>query len=229
MLIMEAMPVANNIMLKAALAYIKYPLPKVPQKIMNILNPKQVAAFLTTTDKTTHIGARNHLIIMLLYDGGFRVSELLNIRLEDLRVHEGCIRVLGKGQKQRLVPISGLTKKEIIHFLNRFRPPKRDDTDYLFSRANGDPLSVNAVQQLLKRLGKTAGIAGVRCSPHTFRHSFATQFLANGGNVFALKDIMGHSSLQTTLKYTHLQVEDLKNQHNKFSPVAALVKSAQKK
>jgi integrase/recombinase XerC/integrase/recombinase XerD len=201
----------------------KYPLPKVPQKIPSVLSPQHVEQLLATLDKNTPMGARNYLIILLLYDGGVRISELVNIRLEDMDIRADSILVTGKGRKQRLVPISNLTRREIIRYLNRFRQQMcAIDSPYLFAMPDGRSLSVNAVQQFLRRLGEQAGLDGLRCSPHTFRHAFATQFLANGGDVFALKDIMGHASLQTTLRYTHLQPQDLEYQHARFSPVRNL-------
>ena len=201
----------------------KYPLPKAPQKILNVLSPQHVEELLAALDRKTAIGARNYLIILLLYDGGFRISELANITMEDLDSRDEFIRVTGKGQKQRLVPISHLTRREIIRYVNRFRQQIcADKSPYLFAAPDGRPISVNGVQQLLRRLGKQAGLNGIRCSPHTFRHTFATQFLTNGGDVFALKNIMGHASLHTTLKYTHLQPQDLQNQHARFSPVTNL-------
>jgi len=152
-----------------------------------------------------------------------RISELVNITMEDLDSRDEFIRVTGKGQKQRLVPISHLTRREIIRYVNRFRQQIcADKSPYLFAAPDGRPISLNGVQQLLRRLGKQAGLNGIRCSPHTFRHTFATQFLTNGGDVFALKNIMGHASLHTTLKYTHLQPQDLQNQHAMFSPVTNL-------
>jgi len=201
----------------------KYKLPKIPVKVMNILTPKQVEAMLSAIDRDTAIGARNCLIILMLYDCGFRISELVHIKTEDLDIRDDFIRVTGKGQKQRLVPISHITRRGVVRYLNHFRRQLcTTDSLYLFALSDGKPISANGVQQFMRRLAKNAGIINVRCSPHTFRHTFATQFLANGGNVFALKDIMGHSSLQTTLKYTHLQPHDLRNEHARFSPVKNL-------
>ena len=96
------------------------------------------------------------------------------------------------------------------------------ESPYLFPGADGDHISVGSVQQFIRRLAQKAGLHGIKCSPHIFRHTFATQAIAVEANVFTLKDIMGHTSLQTALQYTHLKAGDLKNQHNKFSPVASL-------
>jgi site-specific recombinase XerD len=201
----------------------KFPLPKVPQKMLHIMAPGQVEKLLATVDRHTVLGARNYLIILLLYDCGLRVSELIRIKLEELDIGSGLIRVMGKGQKERLVPVSGVTRKEIIRYLAHARPHVCEaESPYLFAMPDGEPISANGVEQFLRRLAGKAGLAGIRCYPHAFRHTFATQFLANGGNVFALKNIMGHSSLETTLKYTHLQPRDLQNQHAHFSPVRNL-------
>jgi integrase/recombinase XerD len=134
------------------------------------------------------------------------------------------VRVTGKGQKIRFVPLSNPCRREIGRYVSIFRRQIAPvDSPYLFPQADGRPISVNGVQQFLRRLAAKAGLEGIRCSPHIFRHTFATQSIANGANVFVLKEIMGHSSLQTTMKYVHLQPEDIRIQHDKFSPLVNMV------
>jgi len=160
---------------------------------------------------------------LILLDTGIRVSELVHLRIDDMDLQYNRLQVLGKGQKVRSVFISKLTKNHLTHYLNYCRAQICSvPSPYLFSTPDGEHISVNSIQQFLRRLGNRAGLDGIKCSPHIFRHSFATHAVANGANLFALRDIMGHASLQTTMKYTHLQPHDLQIQHAKFSPVANL-------
>ena len=201
----------------------RFPLPKVPQKPVHILSSEQIMTLLSQTDRHTATGAKYYTILLILLDSGLRISELVNICIKDLDLQHNCVQVLGKGQKQRTVPFSNLTRREINHFIISFRPRLcQVESPYLFPRSDGTPISINSVQQLLRRLAMKVGLDGMRCSPHVFRHTFATQSIANGANVFTLKEIMGHSTLTTTMKYTHLQPHDLQVQHAKFSPVANL-------
>jgi integrase/recombinase XerD len=201
----------------------KFPLPKVPVRPVNILSDDQIKVLLNTIDRFTHRGAKYYLIILLMLDTGIRISELVHIKIEDIDLQNSYIRVFGKGQKWRTVPVSTLTKRETDRYLRYVRPQVcYIDSPYLFTKSDGSPISINGVQQFLRRLANRAGLNGVKASPHIWRHSFATHAIANGANVFVLKEIMGHSSLITTMKYTHLQPQDLQIQHAGFSPVAKL-------
>ena len=201
----------------------KFPLPKVPQNLVKVLTQDQIKTLLAQIDRTTPMGAKYFSILLLLLDTGVRISELISIQMNKLNLQDGYVEVLGKGQKQRVVPFSKGIRKQILHYLSHCRGQIcPSDSPYLFPTPDGGPISPNSIQQYLRRLAKLAGLSGVRCSPHIFRHTFATQALANGANVFVLRDIMGHSSLTTTLKYTHLQPVDLQKQHAKFSPVEHL-------
>jgi len=161
--------------------------------------------------------------MLALYDGGFRVSEILGTFIENIDFKVGSIRVVGKGKKERDVPLSHLTIREIRRYVRDVRSRICPvDSPYLFPRPDGTPVSINGVQQFMRRLAMKAGVDGLRLHPHLLRHTFGTQFIINGGNPFFLKEIMGHASLTTTLKYTHLQSEDLRREHSKFSPVMNL-------
>ena len=188
-----------------------------------VLTGEQIGKLLANIDRMTPKGAMYYSILLLLLDTGLRISELVNITMEDLDLSHNCIKVLGKGNKWRIVPTSKLTRKETLRYVNLFRPKLCPaESAYLFPTADGAHISVNSVQQFLRRLAGRSGLSHVRVSPHVFRHTFATQAIANGANVFALKEIMGHATLQTTMKYTHLQPHDLQLQHATFSPVAKL-------
>jgi len=205
---------------------VKFPVPKVPQCLIKTLTIEQIEKLVGAIDKSTASGIKYYCVIMILLDTGIRISELVSTKMADLDLSHGLITVLGKGQKQRVVVFSKWTRKVILNYINTSRPQLCSvESVYLFPAIDGSHISSNSVQQYLKRLAQRAGLEGIRCSPHVFRHTFATQSIANEANVFALKDIMGHSSLQTTMKYVHLQVSDLKAQHSKFSPVAGLFQS----
>jgi integrase/recombinase XerD len=202
-----------------------FPLPKVPQYIIKTFTVNHLKKLLATIDRSTASGARYYCILMLFLDTGMRVSEVIKIKLNDVDFKLGLITVLGKGQKERVVPFTKWTRKELVRYIHRFRSELDcGDSPYLFPAGSGEHVSISSVQQYLRRLAKKAGLKGVKCSPHLFRHTFATRAIANGANVFVIREIMGHASLQTTLKYTHLQIKDLKDQHEKFSPVEGLMK-----
>ena len=199
------------------------PLPKVPKNMIVILGKEQIIKLLKAIDKYTPLGARNYLILLLLIDTGLRISELTCIKMTDINLTQGCIKVVGKGQKERIVPFSSLTRKELTKYTNHYRLSLCGiDSSYLFSTKGGDNISVNSVQQMIKRLAMKAGLQNVKCHPHIFRHTFATMFSIKGGSPEILQLIMGHESFQTTQKYLHPQPQDLRKQHMQYSPVADL-------
>jgi site-specific recombinase XerD len=208
----------------------KFPLPRVPENLVKVIDPEQFQTLLAHIDRSNAIGARYYCIMLMLYDSGMRISELTNIGLEELDFGGSCVRVTGKGKKQRLVPLSSTTFREVRHYMHYYRPRLCPvDSTYLFANRDGESISIGSVQQFIRRLARKAGLDKVKVSCHILRHSFATQYLINGANVFLLKEVMGHSSLLTTLKYTHLQPADLQNQHARYSPVAHLRTGVTKK
>jgi len=201
----------------------KYPLPEVSEYIIQTLSIEQVDKLLAVIDRNTALGAKYYCILLLLLDTGMRISELANIKMGDMEYGHGWVTVFGKGRKQRICPFDRFTKKALMRYINNFRDHLSDlDSLYLFPAADGDHISISSVQQYMRRLAKKVGIDGLRVYPHKFRHTFATLAFQNEANEYTVKEIMGHSSLLTTLKYTHPQPEDLKKQHNRFSPVAEL-------
>ena len=199
----------------------KFPLPKVPQYLINVLTKDQIRRLIGMIDKNTTLGARYYCIIIMLLDSGMRISELVRIKMVDLNLSVGVVVIFGKGQKERVVPFSRWAKRELLRYINKHRSTTGyEDSPYLFPGADGEHISINAV---LTRLSKKVGFDNIKCSPHIFRHTFATEAILNEANVLVVKDIMGHTSLQTTMKYTHLKAEDLKSQHAKFSPVERLM------
>jgi integrase/recombinase XerD len=156
-----------------------------------------------------------------MLDSGIRVSEMTGITLGDVNLAEGYIKIsAGKGANERIVPIGSLVQRSLWKYINHHRPqPLTQTVTRLFLNQKGLPLTRNGVQQMLRRLGRRASITGVRCSPHTLRHTFAKNYLLNGGDIFSLQKILGHSSLSSVRLYLNLFATDIKKQHQRFSPI----------
>lgn len=119
-----------------------------------------------------------------------------------------------------MVPIGSIVQKSLWKYMDHYRPqPLTQNVTRLFLSDDGLPLTKSGIQQMLRRYGRRAGITGVRCSPHTFRHTFAKNYILNGGNIFSLQKILGHSSLASVRSYLNLFASDIKRQHQRFSPV----------
>jgi len=202
-----------------------FPLPKVPQYVIKALNSEHIKRLFSAIDRSVALGAKYYCVLVLLLDTGMRISELVKVEMDDVDLAHGLVTILGKGQKERVVPFSRWTRKELLRYIRNFRNQLcSEDSPYLFPEKDGWHISINSVQQYMRRLPKKAGLDGIKLSPHVLRHTFATLSIANEANVFVVKNIMGHESLQTTMKYLDLRVGDLKNQHNKFSPIEGLMK-----
>lgn len=197
------------------------PIPKAPVKIIDTFGTDQIKSLISLCQRSDGIGYRNLSILLLLLDSGIRVSELTNIELSDLDLAEGYIRIRrAKGGRERMVPIGTLTQKSLWRYVNNFRPqPLTGNITRLFLNDKALPLTRNGIQQMLRRYGKKASITGVRCSPHTFRHTFAKNYLLNGGDIFSLQKILGHSSMASVRIYINLFAQDIKKQHRIYSPV----------
>jgi len=197
------------------------PVPKAVTKIINTLSQEQIATLFNVCRNRDSLGCRNLTVILLLLDSGMRVSELVNIDVDDVNLTEGHLKIRrAKGNKERLVPIGSLVQKMLWKYLHCYRPrPLTDKVTRLFLSDSGLSLTKSGIQQMLRRLGKQASISGVRCSPHTFRHTFAKNYLLNGGDIFSLQKILGHSSLASVRSYLNLFATDIKKQHQRFSPV----------
>ena len=203
----------------------KIPVPKATHKVINTFTHKQIGKLAQACYRSNGNGYRNLTILLLLLDSGIRVSELVNINLEDVNLVEGWLKIkIGKGGKERIVPVGSVVQKSLWKYINQFRTqPLTQKVTSLFLSDNGLPLTRSGIQQMLRRCGKRAGISGVRCSPHTFRHTFAKSYLVNGGDIFSLQKILGHSSLASVRTYLNLFGTDIKKQHQKYSPADNLV------
>ena len=203
----------------------KIPVPKAPQKVINTFTYKQIGELAQECYRSNGNGYRNLTILLLLLDSGIRVSELVHIDLNDINQVEGWIKIkVGKGGKERIVPVGSVVQKSLWKYINHFRPqPLTQKVTRLFLSDNGLPLKRSGIQQMLRRCGKQAGISGMRCSPHTFRHTFARIYLVNGGYIFSLQKILGHRSQAYVRVYLNLFGTDIKKQHQRYSPADNLV------
>lgn len=193
--------------------------PKIGLKLPEVLTLEEIDSILGVIDVSTPLGQRNRAMLEMLYSCGLRVSELVNLELSNLFLSDEYISVIGKGNKQRLVPISQRAIKEIGYWME-FRgefPPKKGEEDILFLNRRGARLSRVMVFQLVKEYAEAAGIKK-SISPHTFRHSFATHLLEGGANLRAIQEMLGHQSILTTEIYTHVDMKLLRDQVNRFHP-----------
>ena len=204
------------------------PIPKTSAKIISTFSGEQIDKLAGLCRSSNDDGQRNLTMLLLLLDTGIRVSELVSIELNDVNLPEGYITIRnGKGGKWRLVPIGSLAQKSLWRYVNNFRPqPLTQQVTRLFLNGRGLPLSKSGVQQMLRRYGRRAGFNGIRCSPHTLRHTFAKNYLLNGGDIFSLQKILGHSSLASVRIYLNLFAADVKHQHLRFSPVDRLAETS---
>lgn len=194
--------------------------PKLGRKLPVTLNLMEIKKILLSIELHLPNGHRNRAIIETLYGSGLRVSELVNLTLSDIFFKEDIIRVTGKGDKQRLVPIGSYSKKYIQIYKNEVRclkKIKKEDNDVLFLSRNGGKITRAMIFTIVKNVSAKAGI-DKKISPHTFRHSFATHLLENGADLRTIQVLMGHESISTTEIYTHLDNKHLKKVMEEFHP-----------
>lgn len=187
--------------------------PRLPQKLPDTLSREEINRILESIDLSAPQGARNRAMLETLYASGLRVSELVNLKLSGIYPDEGFLRVIGKGNKERLVPIG----KEALKFIGIYRDEIRNQmeivkghSDTLFLNRRGSGLSRVSVFTIVKDTAQKAGIEK-NISPHTFRHSFATHLVENGADLRAVQEMLGHESITTTEIYTHLDTTYLRD------------------
>ena len=199
-------------------------IPKPPKKVVPTFSDLQLEQLLNGIDGSTGEGYRDQAIILTLLDTAIRVSELVSIRLDALWLEEGLVKVMGKGGKERLVPIGKSVQRILWRYINKYRAePATPNCDLLFLTADGRAMTKDRIDKKMSRYGEKAGIKGIRCSPHTLRHTAAVRFLRNGGDVFSLQRMLGHSCLEMTRHYCELADVDVKRAHATASPVDNLV------
>ncbi len=186
--------------------------PKFQRKLPEILSVEEIDKMINSIDLNKKHGQRNRAIIETLYSCGLRVSELVNLKISDLFFDDGFVRVTGKGNKQRLVPISNRAINEINTYLIDHRqlyPIKPQFTDIVFLNNRGEKLTRNMIFLIIKKTAAQAGIEK-KISPHTLRHSFATHLIDGGADLRSVQQMLGHESILTTEIYTHISKEHLR-------------------
>ncbi|TQI70587.1 integrase/recombinase XerD [Gramella sp. Hel_I_59] len=194
--------------------------PKTGRKLPDIISTEEIDRIIRVIDLGKAEGERNRAIIETLYGCGLRVSELTELKLSDLFFDEGFIKITGKGNKQRFVPISEYTIKYITLYKDEVRPHqaiKDEYSDTLFLNRRGRQLTRAMIFTIVRKLTKEAGISK-KVSPHTFRHSFATHLLENGADLRAIQQMLGHESITTTEVYVHVDRSHLREVMESFHP-----------
>jgi integrase/recombinase XerD len=197
-------------------------LPKIGRKLPEFLTVEEIDLIEETVDLSKPEGQRNKAMIEVMYSCGLRVSELINLTITHIYKDEGFVRIIGKGNKERLVPVSKKALKDIdlyMHWRNHLPEIDKKDSDILFLNRRGHRLSRVYVFTMVKELASRAGVKK-KISPHTFRHSFATHLVEGGADLRAVQEMLGHESILTTEIYTHLDRQYLRDTVLAFHPRA---------
>jgi integrase/recombinase XerD len=198
----------------------KVPTPKLGKNLPSVLSVNEVDAILSKPDTANILGLRDKAVLETFYACGIRVSELINLKLSDIFLEEEVIRVLGKGSKERLVPIGSSAIEWINNYLKHSRlllEKKTKSGNFLFLNNHGTKLSRMGIWKIVDRYVTEAGILK-EVHPHTFRHSFATHLLEGGADLRAVQEMLGHADISTTQIYTHIDREYIKQVHKDFHP-----------
>lgn len=195
--------------------------PKIEKSLPKVLSVDEVVSILEQVDKTKPLGLRNAALLELIYGSGLRVSELLDIQMEDIHLNQGYVIVRGKGNKERMVPISDMSTIALRNYIVKSRESlmKGKPSNVLFINNEGNRLSRQGFFKILKKLANDAHVE-TDCSPHTLRHSFATHLLENGMDLRTLQSLLGHEDISTTQIYTHISQKRIKEIYKNAHPRA---------
>lgn len=195
--------------------------PKYEKKLPDVLDVEEVIQLLETPDLTKNNGYRDRTILELLYATGMRVTELIQIEIDDVNLIMGFVKVFGKGNKERIIPLGDTVIEYLDTYINNVRPQllKKTVTNVLFLNLHGRPLTRQGIWKLIKQYGLRANI-NKTLTPHTLRHSFATHLLENGADLRAVQEMLGHSNISTTQLYTHVSKTQIRQMYNQFHPRA---------
>jgi site-specific recombinase XerD len=200
--------------------------PKVGRYVIKTFTEDQIKTMLAVLNVRTSVGFRDYTIILLLLDTGIRISEMCSLTLDRVYLavlNEAFIKVMGKGRKEREVGMSADVAQRLWKYIHVYRNPKDESNQALFISVFGESLTINGAEQMLKRLAGRVHVVGVRVSPHTFRHTFARMFLENGGDVYKLSLLLGHSSVVVTENYLKdFYSRNARQGQSKHSPVAGM-------
>ena len=194
--------------------------PKIGRTLPEVLSVQEIESILAAIDLSSKEGHRNKAMIEVMYGCGLRVSELINLKLSQLFFNENFIKIIGKGDKERLVPIGTIAQNAVLHYIEGFRNKlkfKKGMEDILFLNRRGSKLTREMIFIMVKELAQLAGIEK-SISPHTFRHSFATHLIEGGADLRAVQEMLGHTSITTTEIYTHLDTDYIRSAVAQFHP-----------
>ncbi len=196
-------------------------IPRAPTALIEILSPEETNAIIAYIDRATPTGNRDFALFMMIYDTGVRVSEIPRIDMTGLNLAQGLVKIMGKGARERVVPFGQQVSAILSDYIVRVRPLLgRGKSPYLFLAKDGSRLTVNAVKLIFKRLAKHSGV--LRLHPHLCRHTFATNYLLNGEDIFSLREILGHTTFEMVNRYLHFTNSQISAQHRRFSPADRL-------
>lgn len=195
--------------------------PKPERSLPKVLGRAQVDALIASPDPASALYARDVAILELLYGSGLRASELCDLKIRDVNLQVGCVRVFGKGSKERIVPMSRPAVESVRRYLDQSRPgfDPAGGSERLFLSRTGKPIERVALWMLVEKHARKSGILK-QVSPHTLRHCFASHLLGGGADLRIVQELLGHSDIQTTQIYTHVDQARLKSIHQKFHPRA---------
>jgi len=183
--------------------------PKIPEKLPSVLSRREVEQLINAAEN-----GKDRLIIELFYATGARVSELINLKVENFDFEEGWVSIFGKGRKERFIPL-GKNMRNLI--LNYIKLKELKPSSFLFSKKNGKKITREGVWKIITKCSKKAGI-NKEVTPHTLRHTFATHLLENGADLRIIQELLGHSNIDTTQIYTHVNRKNMKEMHRKYHP-----------
>lgn len=196
-------------------------MPRPEKKLPKVLSTSEVEALLSTSVKNPQLSLRNKAMLEVLYATGLRVSELVELTLSDIHLQMGFLRCIGKGNKERIVPLGSVAIETLKKYIDEARPilMKKKHHDILFVNHHGNPMSRQGFWKIIKKLAKQANIKK-ELTPHTLRHSFATHLLENGADLRSVQEMLGHADISTTQIYTHVTKTRMKEVYEKFHPRA---------
>lgn len=196
---------------------VKYPLLKIRNANINAFSMKQLRQLLSAPDRRTFTGLRDYTLMLLLVETGLRLSEVTAVQVDDVKLSEGLVFVRHtKGHMHRHVPIQAKMKEQLRRYI---KIRGTCETENLFVTLGGASMARETIQKIVGKYGKQAGITGVRCSPHTLRHTFAKMSVMNGAGVFELQKILGHSTMEMVKVYVNLYSGEINERHKEFSPL----------
>jgi len=199
-----------------------FKLPKATKRVIEILSDEEIKKILNHYNLDNEMDCRNYIIMSLTIDSGLRLSELVRLEVNDICIEQGFIKVSGKGDKERIVPIDVYSQKAMLKYINFLRSePISPNIKSFFLCIDKTGITQDTVKMMLKRLANVLNIP--RLHPHLCRHTFATKYLLGGGNLFTLQQILGHTSLEMVRNYSHLAASHATVQHRQLSPIDNLM------